>query len=498
MSNEWSSFQKDKLIMEAWRRHLKEDLDEGLWSQLTGKGSGKEGGLADLERQDKEEAEAECPPGCCPCDEEEQQPKQEYPATGFTDLYKTLDDVNLRVQAVDRDDLNKELQQLFKDQNFVIKERAIHTEAQGEIHGGALSFERPPQFNLKKYPNLMKLFQAAGEDPKLAQALQKAFVGAGFKNVTSTSEEDFFGDDNLDDDKEADKEADKEGDDVALPCPEGEVEDKSGECVVAPAKEKEAEKDAAGKSDIYVFRGKGGKGLQSQFAKVGIQGKAMGALLKGLRADLTDAGFNVLQEASREIIALTNTLAALEQIQDAAQKEAAKKILVLLLRTNKIKLDPQSSRALAPGGAGPEQQPQQDDVQLPCPEDEVEDPKSGECASTFMYASSGGKESAVKIVNPTPNPSKPDLIAVQKIDPNNCQPVPGGEFAATKSNLKGPYDKCEAGPQGEPEKEEEESLFQAMKRRKDPSARSPVPESLRKEDEVLLERWQKLAGIIKG
>ena len=109
---------------------------------------------------------------------------------------------------------------------------------------------------------------------------------------------------------------------------------------------------AAGRGDIYVFKGKGGKGLQSQLAKVGVQGRDMSGLLKGLRADLTDAGFNVMEEAKREVIALTNTLAALEQMADPAQKEAAKKILVQMLRANRVKLGPQDSRALAPGGAG--------------------------------------------------------------------------------------------------------------------------------------------------
>ena len=117
------------------------------------------------------------------------------------------------------------------------------------------------------------------------------------------------------------------------------------------------EPEAAGRGDIYVFRGKAGKGLQSQLAKAGIKGPDMSGLLKGLRADLTDAGFNVLEEAKREVIALTNTLAALEQMADPAQKEAAKKILVQMLRANRVKLNPQDSRALAPAAAGAEAAP---------------------------------------------------------------------------------------------------------------------------------------------
>ena len=108
------------------------------------------------------------------------------------------------------------------------------------------------------------------------------------------------------------------------------------------------EEEGEGRGDIYVFQGKGGKGMQSQFAKSGIKGGDMSRLLKGLRSDLTAAGFNVLEEAKRDLITLTDTLAALEQIADPAQKEAAKSAIVQMLRQYKVKLDPQSSMALRP------------------------------------------------------------------------------------------------------------------------------------------------------
>jgi hypothetical protein len=111
---------------------------------------------------------------------------------------------------------------------------------------------------------------------------------------------------------------------------------------------------AAKRGDIYVFRGKAGKGMQSQFARGGIKGGDMSRLLKGLRSDLTAAGFNVLEEAKREMIALVQTLEALEQIQDPAQKELAKAAIVQMLRQHKVKLDPQSSMALRPAEAGAE------------------------------------------------------------------------------------------------------------------------------------------------
>lgn len=108
---------------------------------------------------------------------------------------------------------------------------------------------------------------------------------------------------------------------------------------------------AGGRGDIYVFRGKKGKGIQSQLAKLGIKGRTMSNILKALRDDLTSAGFNVLEEAKRETISLQKTLGALEQMQSAGdvtpdQVEKFKNILVQLLRSNRVRVDPDSSKKL--------------------------------------------------------------------------------------------------------------------------------------------------------
>ena len=110
-----------------------------------------------------------------------------------------------------------------------------------------------------------------------------------------------------------------------------------------PAADTPADEPAAeeAKPEISVFRGKGGKGVQSQMAKAGIKGKDMSRILKGLKADLTGAGFEVLEElaeANRREISLDKTLEAIGQITDPAQKEAAKKIIVKLLKKNKVKV----------------------------------------------------------------------------------------------------------------------------------------------------------------
>ena len=108
---------------------------------------------------------------------------EEYPASGFASLYKTLDDINKRLKVADRDTLYDELEKLFKDQNFVVQESQIMIEAPGEIEGGALILGRNPQFDLESYPALSKLVQSAATNAQLAQALKSAFVGAGFEGV---------------------------------------------------------------------------------------------------------------------------------------------------------------------------------------------------------------------------------------------------------------------------------------------------------------------------
>ena len=106
---------------------------------------------------------------------------------------------------------------------------------------------------------------------------------------------------------------------------------------------------AEAKPQINVFRGKGGKGVQSQMAKAGVKGKDIGRVLKGLKSDLAGAGFEVLEElaeAKRREISIVKTLAAIGQIADPEQKEAVKKIIVKLLKQHKVKVsDPRLGRA---------------------------------------------------------------------------------------------------------------------------------------------------------
>ena len=168
MSDQWSSFQKDFLAMEAWRRHINEEPQKV--EEFLGFG--------------KKTRPSDCPP-CPPCPGEEAPlPEEEYPAGDFTSLFTTLDEINQQLpQGLDKNALYKELEQLFKDQNFVVQESTLVKEAEEEVHGGALILGRNPQFDLSRYPTLSGLVQAAGQNAKFAKALKTAFVRAGFKNV---------------------------------------------------------------------------------------------------------------------------------------------------------------------------------------------------------------------------------------------------------------------------------------------------------------------------
>ena len=93
-------------------------------------------------------------------------------------------------------------------------------------------------------------------------------------------------------------------------------------------------------------------------AKAGVKGKDLSRILKGLQGDLAGAGFDVLEEAKRKEISLDKTLAAIDKIADPAQKEAAKKIIVSLLKKNKVKVsDARLARAKPAEPATPAPEP---------------------------------------------------------------------------------------------------------------------------------------------
>ncbi len=172
--------------------------------------------------------------------------------------------------------------------------------------------------------------------------------------------------------------------------------------------------------EVFVFKGKGGKGLQSFLAKGGVKGPVMGAVLKHIEKQLKAQGVTVSEGVLDEVQGwMWYGLA-----EDAYRAEHGQKALNELLDTqmaDSAKADRRSARNKA-GAAG--------DV---------------EKGDSFSYTSKKGAKSAVQVVEPDPNPSKPDLVALNKIDPETCEPKPNGDFAGNKNNLGAPIDSCSVG-----------------------------------------------------
>ena len=125
------------------------------------------------------------------------------------------------------------------------------------------------------------------------------------------------------------------------------------------ASKKASAPTAAAKPKISIMRGRGG--AQAQLQKAGVAGKDMGNILKGLRSDLSAAGFETLEEvmeAKREAIKLDKTLSAIENMKDPQQKEKAKKVIANLLRQNKLKVSDPRLRPSQPQSAPTRQRSQ--------------------------------------------------------------------------------------------------------------------------------------------
>lgn len=108
-------------------------------------------------------------------------------------------------------------------------------------------------------------------------------------------------------------------------------------------KEKEALKPTAN-----ILKGKG-ISAQSLLDKAGVDKKLKKAILKALKDDFEEAGFNTLEETKRATISLERTIQILDDITDPVQKLKVRKALAVFLRKNKVKLDPDSTRKLKTG-----------------------------------------------------------------------------------------------------------------------------------------------------
>ncbi len=107
----------------------------------------------------------------------------------------------------------------------------------------------------------------------------------------------------------------------------------------APASSDQVAPVAVKEPTVSVFKGKG-TSIQSQLTKAGLEGKEKGNLLKALRADLTAAGFKVLEQAAtaKKEIRMDKTFKAVSEIADEQKQKAAIQIITQMIRDNNLQV----------------------------------------------------------------------------------------------------------------------------------------------------------------
>ena len=150
--SKWSSFEKQQLLTENWRKYLnEEEIDEGFADRLkqTAKGAYKGGKEA----------------------WEKSRPKvmSDYPATEIATIVKTISDLGKKANIpVDTAKIVDEFEEMLKAQNFVIKEQKLELGADLKL-------------DLGKAPRLKAfMFDLAKKDKNLLAPLIKALSNGSF------------------------------------------------------------------------------------------------------------------------------------------------------------------------------------------------------------------------------------------------------------------------------------------------------------------------------
>ena len=138
----------------------------------------------------------------------------------------------------------------------------------------------------------------------------------------------------------------------------------TGGATTGEAKKEVPVEKTADKKDIHIYSGSKGKGFQSRVAqkinldpalktKAGESQKAAAKVMRGLAADLKQANFNVLEEKrsrapERKEIGFSQTLAALDAVEDNTLRELLRIELLKTLRDEGLKV---TSDSLRPGSS---------------------------------------------------------------------------------------------------------------------------------------------------
>jgi hypothetical protein len=160
MSKKWSSFGEQQLLTENWRKFLTEEevqteeIEEGFLGRI---GTAAKAGAKAARKS---------------WDETRPKPMVDYPATEMTTIVNLISSVaeKNKIQQFNLDLILKQLEDMLKAQNFVIKE---------EINGGELMLGQPLNLVLNEVPALEAFLKQIPADD--ANLIMQAFQRGGFK-----------------------------------------------------------------------------------------------------------------------------------------------------------------------------------------------------------------------------------------------------------------------------------------------------------------------------
>lgn len=92
--------------------------------------------------------------------------------------------------------------------------------------------------------------------------------------------------------------------------------------------------------------------VEKDLSDAGVEGDVLNGIMEAIRADLAAAGYEfepkISEDTENKAVQLINTIQAIEKVADLVIKEKVKEIILKMFSENKIELDPDSSKALAP------------------------------------------------------------------------------------------------------------------------------------------------------
>jgi len=508
---QWSSFEKNQQHTDAWREYL----NEGMSNRMVKARAKDRKCLPDGGTK-------ECP---CPDAEGEQEELEwvDVDASQATETITSLQGLNRGLQLnLDDGAVMREYQQFLRDQRIKIMDQGKEldlSEAWNPFSSkkkrlGSMEHEegRAPKLgkleNLEKYPNLYKIVTAALQSEKYKQDLLDVFMAAGFADVkefaAANAQEQPAAEEQPEEEEEAP--AEEQPEEQPEEEPEEQPEEQPEE---EPEEQPEAPAEEPSPAAPVPPGGEGGEERQPAMVvgddKPGyVQAPKVQAHLKkamGQKYDEKKVKL-VLQALARvnknpeiqfpeEMQENMDLAAAAKMLKNSGIDETfIKHVVVAMLKTAGLKVADfnQAGRSIT----GKDQQQPRTAV------------KKGD---TYEYTSGKGTKAVVTVTDPLQK--SPQYAQVAQVNQDTCKPMSNRVFAAPIKKLTDPADKCTPQQLDTGESEEEEKQYEIGKgppgvMGTPPSAQwgrnaaAAQAESLDKKDEILLEKWQKLAGIIKG